>query len=44
VSTTLRQFQRDKIVCSTKRRLLIQNIELLRRIAGDAGPPSRGHK
>lgn len=41
VSTTLRYFQRDKIVCSTKRHLLIQNIELLRRIVGDAGPSGK---
>lgn len=39
VSTTLRYFQRDNIVCSAKGRLVIQNIELLRRIVGETGRP-----
>jgi CRP-like cAMP-binding protein len=37
VSTTLRHFQRDNIVICRKRYLEIQNIDLLRRLVGDAG-------
>lgn len=37
VSTTLRQFQRDKIVLCRRRYLEIQNIELLRRLVGEGG-------
>lgn len=37
VSTTLRHFQRDNIVICRKRYLEILNIELLRRLVGDAG-------
>lgn len=39
VSTTLRHFQRDDIVYSAKGKLVIRNIELLRRIVGEAGRP-----
>jgi len=37
VSTTLRHFQRDKIVLCRKRYLEIQNVELLRRLVGEGG-------
>lgn len=37
VSTTLRHFQRDNIVCCRKRHLEIRNIDLLRRLVGDGG-------